>query len=386
MHKSKKLFISIYLLGFLWAFAGALPSYIQSSYLETFAGVHYVGLYWTLATFLTLFAIFYFPRFIKRFHNYPVAFTTLSALFVSTVVLSQSGNRWVVLFFFIVYTVSFDLIAINMDIFLKDITTMREMGRVRTAFLTATNIAWVLAPLLMGQIASGGDYTLVYLGAALALVPALLILASQRRNLKDGINYRSRRWADLWAAFRCNKNLAKIFTVTYFLHFFYCIMVVYTPIYLHQYKGFDWPQIGIMFTIMLVPFVILEFPAGTIADRYLGEQEILTLGLLIMMVATGSMFFIQSANFIVWAAVLFISRVGASLVEAMQDVYFFKIVDKQDMDLIDLFRDVRPAAWLSGSLFAVVVLEFFPLQYLYLFLAVFLMVALRPALILKDTK
>jgi len=190
----------------------------------------------------------------------------------------------------------------------------------------------------------------------------------------------------LLSAFRRNKNLTKVFTVTYFLHFFYCIMVVYTPIYLHEYKGFDWPQIGIMFTIMLVPFVILEFPAGAIADRYWGEQEILIVGLVIMMAATGSMFFIQSSNFIVWAVILFLSRVGASLVEAMQDVYFFKIVDKQDMDLINLFRDIRPAAWLSGSLCAVIILKFFPLQYLYLFLAVFLLTALRPALTLKDTK
>jgi len=386
MLKNKKVFILIYLLGFLWAFSGALPSYVQSSYLETFVGVRYVGLYWTLAMFLTLFAIFYFPRFIKRFHNYPVAFAMLLALFISTLVLSQSENRWLVLFFFVIYTVSFDLIAINMDVFLKDIATTSEMGRVRTSFLTATNIAWVMAPFLMGQIASSGDYTLVYLGATIALVPALFIMVGQRHNLKDGINYRSRRWSDLLAAFKRNKNLAKIFTVTYFLRFFYCIMVVYTPIYLHQYKGFDWSQIGIMFTIMLVPFVILEFPVGTIADRYLGEQEILTIGLLIMMIATGSIFFIQSSNFIVWAAVLFVSRIGASLVEAMQDVYFFKIVDKQDMDLIDLFRDVRPVAWLSGSLFAVIVLEFFPLQYLYLFLAIFLMIALHPALTLKDTK
>ena len=80
------------------------------------------------------------------------------------------------------------------------------------------------------------------------------------------------------------------------------------------------------------------------------------------------------------------TRVGASLVESMQDVYFFKLVHKQDMDLINLFRDLRPAAWLGGSILAVIILQFFAIEYLFLFTAVVILIAVKPAMTLKDTK
>ncbi|PIR94738.1 hypothetical protein COT95_02545 [Candidatus Falkowbacteria bacterium CG10_big_fil_rev_8_21_14_0_10_37_6] len=177
-----------------------------------------------------------------------------------------------------------------------------------------------------------------------------------------------------------------MFQVTFILRFFYYMMVVYMPIYLHSNIGFDWEQIGAIFTIMLIPFVIFEMPAGQLADKYLGEKEILVLGLIIMVSSTGAIFFIQSASFLVWSAILFMTRVGASLVDAMQDVYFFKLVNKHDMDLINLFRDLRPAAWLTSSVLAVVILQFFTVEYLFLFTAIIILLAVRPAMTIKDTK
>jgi len=56
------------------------------------------------------------------------------------------------------------------------------------------------------------------------------------------------------------------------------------------------------------------------------------------------------------------------------------------MDLIDLFRDLRPAGWLIGSLASVVILIFLPIPYLFLILAFVLLFGLRPALALRDTK
>ena len=163
-------------------------------------------------------------------------------------------------------------------------------------------------------------------------------------------------------------------------------MVLYTPIYLHQQFGFSWQVLGIVFTVMLLPFVILQMPAGSLADKYLGEKEIMATGLLIMMIFTGLIFFLRSPSIYVWTAVLFMTRVGASLVEVMQESYFFKHVDSEDMDLISLFRDLRPAGWLLGSLVSVAILQFLPVQFIFLFLAVVLLLALRPVLVLQDTK
>ncbi len=383
----RKVFIIIYLLGFLWAISTALPSYIHSSFLEQFVSLRYVGLYITLATFLTLLSISIFPVFIRRFSNYRVMMTLLFLNIIGVLFLVQAENRWLVLLFFVVVYVSLNLLAINLDIFLENVSDDQHTGRIRSTFLTVMNIGWVISPLLMGFLTGEENrYWLVYLLAGLALVPAIFILFSQRKIVRDHVHYKNRKLKEILQIILNNKNLACIYLVSLVLRFFYALMVLYTPIYLHQQFGFSWQVLGVVFTVMLLPFVILQMPAGALADKYLGEKEIMATGFLIMMIFTGLIFFLQSTSIYVWAAVLFMTRVGASLVEVMQESYFFKHVDSEDMDLISLFRDLRPAGWLLGSLVSVAILQFLPVQFIFLFLAVVLLLALRPVLVLQDTK
>ncbi len=386
MIKNRLTFCLIYIFAFLWTLAGSVPTYIQSSFLEQFVGIKIVGLYITVATFITLLVIFVFPRVIKRFSNYWTTVVLMFLLAMSAWCLSIIQSPWFVLLFFISHYLAFNLIAINIDVFLENISDKRHSGRIRTTFLTVINVAWVISPFIMGELTGNNNYSLVYLATLFVIIPAIVVLLLSKKHLQDHTEYKSRHLHQLLKVFRKNKDLARIFKVSFALRIFYCIMVLYTPLYLHEYIGFSWEQIGLIFTIMLLPFVIFQMPAGTLADRYFGEKEIMVLGLIIMMIATGAIFFISSASFVVWSSILFLTRVGASLVEAMQDVYFFKIVNKRDMDLINLFRDLRPAAWLAGSLLAVVILEFLPFQYIFLAVALILLIAIRPALALKDTK
>lgn len=387
MLKSKKTFYLIYTLGFLWALATALPSYMQSSFLGQFVDLKYIGLYLSSATFITMLIIFIFPKFISRFGNYRVMMTLLFIFIISIGFLIKTNNGWLVLIFFILNYLSLSLIAINLDVFLEDISDDEHTGRIRTVFLTTMNVAWVISPFLMGQL-TGEDnkYWLVYLISGLTMLPAIIILFMQRKLMADHVQYQHRHFYELLAVFKYKKNLSRIFSLSFVLRLFYCIMVLYTPIYLHETFGFSWSTIGIMFTVMLLPFIILQMPAGNLADRYLGEKEILIVGIIIMMVATGSIFFISSSSPFVWTAILFMSRVGASLVESMEEVYFFKKVDKEDMDLINLFRDLRPIGWLFGSLISVLILKFLSIPYLFLFVVLVLLISLRPALMLEDTK
>ncbi len=387
MQNNKKTFYLIYILGFLCALATALPSYMQSSFLEQFVDLKYIGLYLSLATFVTMLVIFIFPRFIRKFGNYKIMMTILFVFVISVGFLVKATNGWLVLIFFTSHYLCLSLMAINLDVFLENISDDEHTGHIRTVFLTVMNAAWVISPFLMGQLTGENNrYWLVYLVSGLVMLPAIVILFMQKKLMIDHIHYKSRHFHELLAVFKYKKNISRIFSLAFALRFFYCLMVLYTPIYLHEAFGFSWVTIGIMFTVMLLPFVILQMPAGNLADRYFGEKEILIVGIIIMMIATGSIFFIQSNSPFVWTAVLFMSRVGASLVESMSEVYFFKKVDREDMDLINLFRDLRPAGWLLGSLVSVLILKFLPISYIFLFVVLVLLISLRPALALEDTK
>ena len=90
---------------------------------------------------------------------------------------------------------------------------------------------------------------------------------------------------------------------------------------------------------------------------------------MILISATALLFFTESTNPYVWALILFLSRCGAALIEAMKESYFFKLVDAKDIDYINFFRNVGPLSYLIGSGLAVISLKFYSVEYIFLFLA-----------------
>ena len=174
----------------------------------------------------------------------------------------------------------------------------------------------------------------------------------------------------------------------FILQIFYAWMTIYTPIYLHGNLGLDWGAIGIIFGIMLLPFIFVQFPAGELADSQFGEKEMLSIGFIITALATITMFFVTGKSILVWGLILFGTRVGAALVEVMCDVYFFKKVDNQNANLISFYRMGRPLAYIIGSLIATLMLSipYFGLKNLFLVLGFMMFLGLRYSLALKDTK
>ena len=49
-------------------------------------------------------------------------------------------------------------------------------------------------------------------------------------------------------------------------------MVIYTPIYLHEYLNFNWNEIGIIFFNKAFPFILLDFPLENFSDK-IGEKK-----------------------------------------------------------------------------------------------------------------
>lgn len=383
-----KPFWLIYFLGFLWAFSLALPLYVQSSFLEILVGVERVGLVVTISTIVTLLLMMLYPRLLSKLHNYRVALITSFAYFIGVALIVIDGI-WFSLIGYVLIVATLSLFTINIDIFLERISDDRLTGRIRTLRLTFGNIAILLAPIIMGFILGDTEkYQLIYLIGGIIFVPAVILLLYRRKDLDDRTTvYHNRSFKTLTKVFESHPNIPRILVTEFSLRFFYAVMVLYVPIYLHHYFGFSWQTMGVMFTIMLLPFVLLQIPAGQLADRYLGEKEMIITGLIIMMIFVLAIVFIDSTSAVVWTAVLFMTRVGAAFLEAMNETHFFKNVDSKDMDLIDLFRDLRPLGWLAASLGSFVLLAVFThIQYVFVMLVCVLLIALWPAGMLKDSK
>jgi MFS family permease len=163
-----------------------------------------------------------------------------------------------------------------------------------------------------------------------------------------------------------NNNLRPVFFSALSLQMFYSIAVLYIPIHLNQNLNIPWSELGWVFTIMLLAFIIIEWPAGILADRKLGEKEMMIAGNIIIATSCISIYLNSSSSILIWTWLLLFSRVGAALCESMEEVYFFKQVTDRDLGLINLFRQTRTIGWLIGSSFAAIILFFTNIPSLFL--------------------
>ena len=406
--KNRSLF-SVYLLGFLFSIQVSIQNFIDSSYLSTLMPDGLVGLIYTIEAILAIFGFLLMPKILSKFGNFRVAIILLLIEIISLLGLTLYHNIIAAAVFMVGSIGTITFLSFSFDIFLEGFSVNESTGRIRGVYLTFMNLAWVFGPLLAGMILVNGDYSKIYIASIAMLIPVFIILRLTLNNFKDSkyqntapIKTIKQVWKD--------KDVLYIFMSVLFLQIFYAWMTIYTPIYMHLNWGFSWGQIGVIFGIMLIPFVLVQFPLGNLADKKYGEKEILSLGFVIMAVSTGVIFFINNGNValqkvlflinlgsskieitgyvILWGIILFVTRIGAAAVEVMCDVYFFKKVDNQNVNLISFFRMARPFAYIIGPLLATIILCIpgYGLKNLFLVLGLLMLVGIGYSLAIKDSK
>lgn len=370
-HLSRRKLRILYICSFLMGIASALTAYIESSFLRQFVGEQYLGIVFAIAYFILFLIILYNTFLIAKVGKY---WTTILILFLcisSLVILSTSQAPELAVAVFIVFLITIFLLGIIFDIYIEQYSKDVVTGEIRGSQLTITNAGWVLAPAIAGFILYLYGFASLFFLAALLTLLILIIFVNffpKEGELPQARPDLARTFSVVWQ----NRSLRSIFSIAFLLHFFYAWMVIYTPLYLRD-LGFDWREIGQMFTLMLLPFVIFQYPAGKLADRYHSEKLFLGIGFLFMAVAVFLIFYFQSNNFWQWAILLFASRIGASLVEVMRDTYFYKQISAKDVDMINLFRSTGPLAYGAAPLIASGLLGIINLPTIFLLLAVLLL-------------
>jgi MFS family permease len=124
-----------------------------------------------------------------------------------------------------------------------------------------------------------------------------------------------------------------------------------------------------------------------LADKKFGEKEILSIGFVIISIFTVSISFINNINiFLTLAFILFMTRVGAAMVELMNDTYFFKQINDDDLNIINLYRVATPLAYIISPILATIVLIFVPFKFIFLILGLIMILGLKCSLSIKDTR
>jgi MFS family permease len=374
----------MYLISFLSALYLALPLFIVSSFLLTHLSEEKVGVTFVATALAGIGLLSVAPFILRKLGNYRGL-----QLFMS---LQLAGLLGAIMFrmpslaigALVLYLSSARMLPFHLDIFLEDASDDITTGDTRGTYLTTINFGILIAPLLAGFILTDGDYWKVFLLTIIVAVPILFLLHKQFGSFEDP-EYDHTPFRVALLDLLGRKNILSISITSFLLYFFFSWMVIYTPIYLNQYIGFTWSSIGIIFTIMLLPYVLLELPLGRLADKRWGEKEMLSIGIIIMALSTALLSFVTGPTIWLWAAILFLTRVGASLVEIANETYFFKKVNSSDTHLISLFRMARPLGYAVGPAVATLLLLLADIRFLFLFLGVLILFGLRYSLRLEDT-
>jgi MFS family permease len=399
--EKKWMLFYIYLVTFLASIGFALIIYINSSFLQKFISNEYVGAVFSVGSLLTLFTLTKMPRILKRIGHLKMMLGILAiettAIFsiamidfyssLLNVTTDESLYLKVSVFailFFLIFSVSAVLLRFSLDLYLEKYSINEETGKNRGIFLTTMNLAIAISPYVVGKILTNGDFWRVYLLSSIIFIPAILITTKKLRAVPD-VEYNDVHFLLGLKKIWHNRDIKSIFLTNFLLELFYSLVTIYVPIYMFKIMGFSWENIGTIFSISLISFVVLQLPLGKIADAWIGEKEILTAGLIIAGSSTIAMAFINNPSFYLWATVLFSARVGAAAIEIMNETYFFKKVSSKDSDIISFFRNASPLAYIIGPTTASIIVYFLDFKYLFIILGAVMICGIRYSLAIKDT-
>ncbi len=376
----------LFLIGFLFAINASLTAYINSSFIEGFVSEKVVGILYVAGSALALMGLIWMPKFLRKFGNYKTIIFSLLITAISLIVFSFTKIPWLIIVFFVFYLGFRTFVYFSLDEFLEAYSKKSNMGKTRGMYLTALSIGWMISPFLSGIIIDNLGFQALYLMALMFIFMAMVGVTLWFRNYKDPVYPKKVPLLDLARKVYARVNIYRVYRVSLLLQFFYAWMVIYTPIYLHQHLGFEWTTLGIMFAIMLLPFVMFELPLGKLEDQKYGEKEIMSIGLIVITASVIAIALVQSHNVILWTAILFLSRTGAAMVDISIETYFFKKVDAEETDMISFYRNAAPLAYIMAPLIVSALLAFMPINYTFIVLAILVITGLRFSTALVDTK
>ncbi|MEQ1561091.1 MAG: MFS transporter [Nitrospira sp.] len=383
--KQSKLLNTLFLSNVFISFHYALVIYINSSFLNGFFTETQVSALYIIGSIIDTVLLLNASKILEKIGSFNFALSVILLEFVSTVGMALAYSSFLAGLYFLIHLISISLVLFNMDVFIENVSAdTSTTGSVRATYLTITNMTIVLAPVLLSFILTDSHYYYIYIASALFMLP-LWNLVKKFRFIETAKIHHIKVKETLSEYVR-NKDLYNIFVSQFLLQLFYAYMVIYTPIYLEKYIGFSWHEIGLIFTIMLLPFVFFEVPVGELADMKYGEKEFLTIGFIIMGISTLIISFITTKDFWLWAVILFVTRIGASVVEVSNESYFFKQVNKEKTDVISFFRVSRPVSFIVAPLLATLTFQFIPFQYIFIIIGSIMILGTHFSLALKDTK
>lgn len=381
--KEKKLEL-LSLISFIFGFANALLLYVTSDYFSKSLGSYNISSFYFVAYVVALAGLLNLHKLVRVIGKANTFFLFFIAQIMCLAGLVFVKPSFVGIVILMSYIIANYFAWVVLDIIIEKYSEDKKSGQIRGLHLMIMNAGVLIGPFFSTSLLSMFDFKGLFIST---LFLNMVMLAISFVGLKD-IKGKFRGHLtvkDVGMKVFTNKDVLNVYMISLALEAFYALMIIYVPLYLLS-LGLSWQQLGIAFTVMLIPFVVIEYPIGRLADKKFGEKEMIIMGLILIMFSTASIFFVHSSSVAVWSFILLMTRMGAATVEVLRDSYFYKKIDGRDVDLISFFRTTRSVAYLFAMGASAMMLAVLPMKFVFLLVSFSMLCGLYPAIRLVDNK
>jgi len=245
---------------FALGISAALILYLESDYFKTAVKSANITAFFIAAYAIALILIFNWHRLIRKFGKKRVFLgNLLLKAFVVLILASLPIGKVGALFLmgYIIFTV---LSWIDLDILLETCSRDHQTGRIRGKYLTIMNAGYFVSPFFAGIMIDKYGFQPVFIAAALLILAVWIFCRFKLLDVDSIRIVRSINFTKIIRKISARKNILRAYYISFLLEFVYALMIIYTPLYLLD-LGFSWADIGKKFAIMLLPFVLFQYPA-----------------------------------------------------------------------------------------------------------------------------
>ncbi len=378
----------VYFLAIVFSYHTLLVGYVISSFVSPWLSPAMIGIYHGSAAIVTIILFLAVSPIVRKIGNVLLGISAMSISIIALLVTAIASNVSTVLIALFIYLAVHPLVYFVIDIFSETLIGDKESGTGAKRGLTLAfmSFAAMCAPLTMSAIMTDtSDFTQLFFASAGVGLLFIAVVIGIFRRFYDPV-YAPMHYKTAFTVFRHNQNLRTVAICHLILQIFFSWTMIYIPLYLITVAGLSIAEVGFVISAGLLSYSIFEYPIGIIADKYFGEQEMMTIGFVILAITTSCIGFMMSAPLVAWMILMFVNRFGASLVEVTTESYFFKQVSGEDSSLLSMFRLLRPMANVIGALIGTILLSLVSFPFFFIVAGSILIVGVFMPRYLIDTK
>lgn len=376
--------LPIVLTSFLFNFAYTLASPVYPLFVKSLIGNDsYVGYFAAILASLMIIYSFAIQPLLARFKKISILKFGLIGMSFSFVAIYFTNSIYTLLAIELFRTFFLTCAYVPTALLIRDVANKKNLGKTEGFYFTVANLAWMIGPLIGGLIANAYGLREVFLMSAILPLLSFVIINSKKFKEHNRIHKENHSIPVNFLEFLKSRSRALLFMMTLGLLFWWSMIYTFIPLYIND-SGFSVETVGIVLFMVVLPLILLEVPAGNLADKF-GYKKFFFFGFFLMSALAVLTFFVNSP--IIVLTLIVCGSIGAAFVEPLREAYFFEITAAKDENRFYVIHRIAvPIGQLLGPLIFSTFLLFSTYRYLFLFIGTLMLIFSMISLFIKEVK